>query len=153
MFNLHSCKDTFLRLLNRQQWRCYLAATLSWRLVAVLVETSAGVAVTGPARRTAPPPVRTRLLHSGIRENINRLFLPEWTYRNRALVWITWKYHEVEITAGQVPGIGETGQSVRLICVVGDFRLLLHLKVPVSQKPLKPTSTDPSFSPVLAKWF
>lgn len=104
-----------LRNLNGQLSRLvcgsYLAATLSWRLVAVFVETPAGVAVTGSTRWTAPPPMRTRLLHSGIREITARLFLQEWPYKNMALVLMTLKYHEVEIMAGPVTWIGTIGQT------------------------------------------
>lgn len=45
--------------------RSDLAATLSRRLVAVAMKSPAGVAAAGAADGTAPPALRTRLLHPG----------------------------------------------------------------------------------------
>lgn len=136
--------------ISRCGCRSYLAATLSWRLVAVFVETSASVTVTGSAGGTAPPPVRTRLLHSGIRENTTR----DWAAaviltgvtRNMALV--TLKYDEVEIMTGRVTWIGKTGQSAGLICVAVHLKqasaaLEGHGESGATQ--LKPTRTDALF--------
>lgn len=58
------------RLLLISQMMCfYLAATLSRGLVAVFMESPAGITVTGSTHGRAPPALRTRLLHSGTKDN------------------------------------------------------------------------------------
>ncbi len=48
----------------------YLAATLSRGLVAVFMKSPLRVTVTGSTHGIAPPPLRTRLLHSVIRDKV-----------------------------------------------------------------------------------
>ena len=56
-------------LLTNQMICFYLAATLSRGLVAVFMESPAGITVTGSTHGTAPPALRTRLLHSDTKDN------------------------------------------------------------------------------------